>query len=59
MFTSGTPQYLAPEVLRGEPYSFSADWWCCGILLYEMIVGKVSHNKLFHYSTEFKMCIEL
>ena len=37
----GTPQYMAPEVLRGEPYSYSADWWCCGILLYEMLVGKV------------------
>lgn len=39
---AGTPQYIAPEVLRGEPYSFSADWWSCGILLYEMLTGKVS-----------------
>ncbi len=38
---AGTPQYIAPEVLRGEPYSFSADWWSCGILLYEMLTGKV------------------
>ena len=43
---AGTPQYIAPEVLRGEPYSFSADWWSCGILLYEMLTGKVSHMPL-------------
>ncbi len=41
---AGTPQYIAPEVLRGELYSFSADWWSCGILLYEMLTGKVGCN---------------
>lgn len=43
---AGTPQYIAPEVLRGEPYSYSADWWSIGILLYEMLTGKVrGHHK--------------
>ena len=39
---AGTPQYMAPEVLRGEPYNYSADWWCCGVLLFEMLTGKVN-----------------
>jgi len=36
----GTPNYMSPEVLRGLGYSYSADWWAAGILLYEMLVGE-------------------
>jgi serine/threonine protein kinase len=35
----GTPEYLAPEVIRKEPYGFPVDWWCLGSVLYEMLVG--------------------
>ncbi|KAG5458921.1 MAG: kinase-like domain-containing protein, partial [Olpidium bornovanus] len=35
----GTAEYLAPEILRREPYSFPVDWWSLGTLLYEMLVG--------------------
>ncbi|XP_045151299.1 serine/threonine-protein kinase Sgk2 [Echinops telfairi] len=33
------PQYLAPEVLRKEPYDRAVDWWCLGAVLYEMLHG--------------------
>uniref|UniRef100_A0A8C7MHV5 Serum/glucocorticoid regulated kinase 2 n=1 Tax=Oncorhynchus kisutch TaxID=8019 RepID=A0A8C7MHV5_ONCKI len=33
----GTPEYLAPEILRKEPYDRAVDWWCLGAVLYEMI----------------------
>jgi len=35
----GTPEYLAPEVLRGVGHSYAVDWWSLGTLVYEMITG--------------------
>ncbi len=35
----GTPEYLAPELILGQPYTKSVDWWTLGILLFEMLTG--------------------
>jgi serine/threonine protein kinase len=35
----GTPEYLAPEVLRGEGHNYQVDWWSLGTLIYEMLTG--------------------
>ncbi|KAM9309199.1 serine/threonine-protein kinase Sgk2b [Pholidichthys leucotaenia] len=35
----GTPEYLAPEVLQGQPYSPAVDWWGLGTVLFEMLCG--------------------
>jgi serine/threonine protein kinase len=36
----GTPDYLAPEMIKGNGHNESLDMWCMGVLLYEMTVGK-------------------
>ncbi|KAH9261446.1 hypothetical protein BASA81_000090 [Batrachochytrium salamandrivorans] len=35
----GTPEYLAPEVLKRVKYGKAVDWWSLGTLLFEMISG--------------------
>ncbi len=36
----GTPEYLAPEVIMKTGHSKPVDWWCLGVLMYEMSVGQ-------------------
>ncbi|OHT00830.1 AGC family protein kinase [Tritrichomonas foetus] len=35
----GTPEYIAPEIVKHQFYSFAADWWTLGILTYELLFG--------------------
>src|SRR3546814_11899439 len=37
--TSGTPLYLAPEVLSGQPSTLQSDIYALGVMLYQAVVG--------------------
>jgi serine/threonine protein kinase len=36
----GTVSFIAPEMIQGNSYGFSADCWSYGILAYEVLTGK-------------------
>ncbi|TFK22050.1 AGC/NDR protein kinase [Coprinopsis marcescibilis] len=35
----GSPDYMAPEVLRGRSYTYSVDYWSLGCILFEFLAG--------------------
>jgi serine/threonine protein kinase len=35
----GTPEYMAPEMVKGVPHTRAVDWWGLGVLVFEMLTG--------------------
>ena len=64
----GTYEYMAPEVVKEEPYSKAIDVWSIGVLLYELLHGYSPfrarskgpdlHKEIFNNITKYKFKIE-
>ena len=44
--TSGTPGYMAPEVIKGQQHGFAVDYFAVGVILHELMFPKI--NILFN-----------
>lgn len=53
----GTNEYIPPEVIRKDNYLFNFDWWGFGILMFELLIGKV-RNLLFICYLFFSLLLE-
>lgn len=40
----GTPGYIAPEVVNGNGYSVTSDWWSLGVFTYVLLTGMQPFN---------------
>jgi serine/threonine protein kinase len=60
----GTLGYVAPEVLKKQPYSFSCDVWSFGCIIYAMLSGSLpfdheSQKETIRMTLEEKLVFDL
>ena len=54
----GTPFFIAPEVLKGNGYTYSCDYWSTGVLIYYLFYGEYPFgNKTTQPDTIYKEII--
>ena len=50
----GTPGYIAPEIIMGDPYTKSVDMWSLGVLTYILLCGYMPFDDTYGKSSSFK-----
>lgn len=51
----GTPEYMAPEILKGEEYDYLVDWWSLGCVIFDMMSGKPPFTGNSHKAIQDKI----
>lgn len=54
----GTPNYIAPELVKGMPYDHRVDIFSLGVTLYEMLAGRRPFDAENDYAIIFKVASE-
>jgi len=52
----GTPRFLSPEEIAGDPYNDKSDVWSLGVILYELCSEK--HRNPFHHIKKLQALME-
>jgi serine/threonine protein kinase/tetratricopeptide (TPR) repeat protein len=56
--TVGTAAYMSPEQARGEDVDYRADIWSLGVVLYEMVVGRLPFKSEYQEAVVYSILNE-